>query len=390
MPIDYHGSSSPSFTRSRHSILSMKRDQVVYSLDNQTQDHELEAFQKNVTQMFHNLSLVESTELLSISWVSKLLDVFIFCQEQFRFIQSNNKTCLSKQPMEKAISDYFERSVKGLDVCNAIRDGIEQMRQWQKQLEIGLSVLKNKKDIGEAQLRRVKRALTDLTIEIVDIEKDSNMNVAQRHRSFNQKDLQHQQSKFTKQSRSLSCSVLRYWSASKQLQAIGNNIVLPKNSEIVATNGLILAVYTMSHVLSFVMWALVAAIPCQGRGLQAHFNTFKNFTWGVPITSLYERILEEYKKRDRRNSCGLLKEIHSIEMYVSYMNGFIIDSMRFPLRVEQEKEVKKRIEHLEIVYESVENGLGPLERQVREVFHRIIRCRIEGIGSVSRKHSSNR
>ncbi|PWA71951.1 hypothetical protein CTI12_AA275780 [Artemisia annua] len=70
--------------------------------------------------------------------------------------------------MEKLVSDYFEKSVKGLGVCNAIRDGIEQIRQ---------------------------------------------------------------------------------------LQAIGNNIVAPKNSEIIATNGLAVVVYTMSNVFLFVMWA---------------------------------------------------------------------------------------------------------------------------------------
>ncbi|GKD31271.1 BYPASS-related protein [Tanacetum coccineum] len=332
--------------------------------------------------MFHNLSLVESEELLSVSWLSKLLDVFLSCQEQFRVILSKNKSNMNKQALERSISDYFERSVKSLDVCNAIRDGIDQMRQWKRQLEIVMSVFATQKTLGEYQFQRAKRALKDLGIKIVDDEKESSSNLAQRNRSFNLKKLRHQESKCLKHSKSFSWSVSTSWSASKQLQAIGNSIVVPKSSDIIATNGLVLTVYTMSQVLNFVMWALVAAIPCQDRGLQPQSIISKNFAWGVPILSLQEKILEESKKRDRKNSCGLLKEIHGIEMFARYING--VDLIKFPLIKEHEEQVMKRFEELRIVFESLENGLDPLERQVRNVFHQIVRCRIEGIDLISR------
>ncbi|GKE66311.1 putative aquaporin PIP-type pTOM75-like protein isoform 1 [Tanacetum coccineum] len=211
--------------------------------------------------MFHNLSLVESEELLSVSWLSKLLDVFLSCQEQFRVILSKNKSNMNKQALERSISDYFERSVKSLDVCNAIRDGIDQM--W---------------------------AMEEAT-------RDS-------------------------------------------------------------------------------------AIPC--RIFNEVYNSVISFQklLGVPILSLQEKILEESKKRDRKNSCGLLKEIHGIEMFAHYINR--VDSFRFPIKEEHEEQVLKRFEELRIVFESLENGLDPLERQVRNVFHQIVRCRIEGIDLISR------
>ncbi|KAK6131048.1 hypothetical protein DH2020_035211 [Rehmannia glutinosa] len=335
-------------------ILSRRRDQI-HSMDPTHeatgQEVELEAFQRKVADRFHDLASANSDDLLSIPWLRKLLDAFLCCQEEFKVIIFNNKSYLNKPPMDRYISDFYERSVKALDVCNAIRDGIENIRQWQKQLEIVLCALDNQRNIGEGQIRRAKKALVDLTIGMLD-EKDSNT-TRDRNRS---------------------------WSAARQLQAISNNLVAPRANEIISTNGLNLAVFTMNYVLLFVMWALVAAIPCQDRGLQSHFYATKQFSWAVPILLLHERILEESKKRDRRNSCGLLREIHEIEKCARHLNE-LTDLVQFPLTEEKEREVKRRVEEVGIVYEAIKDGLDPLERQVREVFHRIVRSRTEGLDS---------
>ncbi|KAJ0939886.1 hypothetical protein HanRHA438_Chr02g0066381 [Helianthus annuus] len=351
MRTDYHGSSSPNVTNFGRSILSMKRDPVVHSIDPETpnQSTEVDAFQR----------------------------------QEFKAILFNNKS--AKQPLDKLVSDYYERSVKGLDVCNAIRDGIEQIRQWQKQLEIVLCALDYKKSLGEGQIRRAKKGLIDLAIGMLDEKDTSTANIAHRNRSFGRYQKDSQRVNSLKNFRSLSWSVSRSWSASKQLQAIGNNFFPPKANEIAATNGLALVVYTMSCVFLFVMWALVAAIPCQDRGLQSHFNIPKTFVWGAPILSLHERVLDEAKKRERRNSCGLLKEIFAIEKAANFMNE-LIDSIQFPIGVDKEEEVRKRANELRVVHGSLKIGLDPLEKQVREVFHRIVKSRTEGLDLIARGH----
>ena len=177
------------------------------------------------------------------------------------------------------------------------------------------------------------------------------------------------------------------WSASKQLQAIGNNLATPRASDITATNGLIVPVYTMTTVLLFVMWALVAAIPCQDRGLQVHFNVPRNYQWGGSLMSLHDRIIEESKKRERKNTCGLLKEIHQFEKSSRLMNE-LVDSVQFPLSEEKEMEVRERVEELGKLQEALKNGLDPFERKVREVFHRIVRSRTEGLDTVGKHHGS--
>ena len=80
------------------------------------------------------------------------------------------------------------------------------------------------------------------------------------------------------------------------------------------------------------------------------------------------------------NTCGLLKEIYGIEKSARYMNE-LIDSVQFPMGDEKEEEVRRRVEELGIVYGALKNGLDPLEKQVREVFHRIVKSRTEGLDS---------
>ncbi|KAI3966599.1 hypothetical protein MKX01_011397 [Papaver californicum] len=384
---DYQGSSAP-FASIGRSILSIRRDHFHMEtssnhshLEGQEQQ-ELDSFQKQVTERFLELSNVTGEDLLSLSWIRRLLDAFLCCQEEFRAIMFNNKVNMAKAPLDRHVNEFFERSVKALDVCNAIRDGIEQIRQWEKHLEIVLVALDpNQRMLGEGQFRRAKKALTDLAIGMLD-EKDSGSVLQHRNRSFGRNNTS-KDHRPAGHYRSLSWSVSRSWSAAKQLQAIGNNLAAPRGNEITATNGLVVPVYTMSSILLFVMWTLVAAIPCQDRGLQTHFAIPRQYTWAAPIMSLHERIIEESKRRDRRNANGLLKEIFTIEKSARHMTE-LADSVQFPLVDEKENEVRKSVTDLGQVCEGMKEGLDPLERQVREVFHRIVRSRTEGLDSLGR------
>nr|GMD55947.1 uncharacterized protein LOC109151388 [Ipomoea batatas] len=350
-----------------------------------------EDFQEHVAERLEDLSAADDDELLTIPWILKVLNVFLCCQDEFKSILLNNKAFLKKAPMERYVSEYFEKSVKGLDVFNVIRDGIERIRQWQKLLEIVVCALDNQRSLGEAQFRRAKKALIDLAICMLDNNNSSSSSSAnkasivaasQRNRSFGRNNAQKDQRSMA-QFRSLSWSVSQNWSAARQLQAMANsqNLVAPRSNEIVASNGFALAVFTMSYVLYFVMWALVAAIPCQDRGLHTHFYVANQFLWAAPLLSLHDRILEESKRKERKNSCGLLKEIHGIEKCARYINE-LTDMVQFPLSEEQEKEVKERVDELKLVCDTLKEQLDPLERHVREAFHRIVRCRVEGFDSM--------
>lgn len=391
MPSTDHQGSSVPFASFRRPILSLRSDQV-HSMepnqDSDARDSELESFQKQVCNRFHDLSAVTADEFLSAAWIQKLLDAFLSCQEEFRIILCNNRAHLSKTPLDKLISEFFEKSIKALDICNATRDGIEKIRLWQKHLEIVLSALNSRqRTIGEGQFRRARKALMDLALVMLD-EKEAGSVFSQRNRSFGRhntsKDHHHRQ---PGHARSLSWSVSRSWSAAKQLQSIANNLVPPRGNEIAATNGLAVPTFTMNYVLMFVLWTLVAAITCQDRGLQIHFSFPRQYSWGSPLLLLHDRIMDESKKRERRNSNGLLKEIYQMEKCIRQMTD-LVDSIQFPLSEEQREEVEKGVKELGIVFDACKNGVDPLEREVREVFRKIMSCRTEGLELLNRGSTS--
>ncbi|PKA58341.1 hypothetical protein AXF42_Ash013847 [Apostasia shenzhenica] len=386
---DFQGSSSP-FASIGRSILSIRRDQV-HSVDGDSAaEQELEAFQKHVADIFQDLAGAVD-EVLSLSWIRRLLDSFLICLEEFRVILFNSNAVVSRPPLDRLISDFFDRSVRALDICNAIRDGIEQIRRWQKHLEIVLVALDPIHGaVGDGQIRRAKKALADLSILMLD-EKDGGSGgsiLAHRNRSFggHSKD-NHNGRSGGSHFRSHSWSVSRSWSAARQLQAIGNNLTAPRGNEISATNGLAVPVFTMNTLLLFVMWTLVAAIPCQDRGLQTHFSISRSFHWAVPILSLHERILDELKKKDRKNSCGMLMEINQTEKSTRHL-AELLDAIQLPLPEERETEMKQGLLEVAKVCDVLKDELDPLERQVREVFHRIVRSRTEGLEALGKAHSS--
>ncbi|KAL4580824.1 hypothetical protein LXL04_017028 [Taraxacum kok-saghyz] len=349
-------------------------------------DRELESFQEQVFTQFHTLSSSSSPdELLSIFWISKLLDAFITCHEHFKIILLNNFETLSKPPLDKLLTDFFDRSIKALDICNAVRDGIEKVRLWGKHLAIVSSAFdaKQRNVIGEGQFRRARKALTDLAIVMLDDHKESGSVFSHRNRSFGRpnkgKDLNNRKHGH---SRSLSWSVPNSWSASKQLQSMSNSLIPPKSNEINGNYSLANCVFTMGFVLMFVLYTVVAAIPCQDRGL-FNFSIPRNFTWSTPLILIQTRILEESRKRERKNSPGLLTEIHQMEKSINLISDLVDSVSQFPLTEEQQKEVKDGVEELTVVCDLCKNGLDGLDRQLREVFRKIMYCRTEALGTLT-------
>ncbi|KQJ85451.1 uncharacterized protein LOC100830576 [Brachypodium distachyon] len=428
MPATDSTSSPATHTSFGRSLLSLRhRDHQIHHAP-PTPDHntthasssaaaEIDAFQHHAADLLLDLLPSGSSagpvpEILSLAWTRHLLDSFLVCLEEFRSLLFASPS-LARPPLDRLLSDFFDRAVKALDLCNALRDGLDLLRQWRKHLAIAAAALSPHADdpsapLGQAQIRRARKALTDLTILMLD-DKDTSVGAGHRNRSFGlgsstarggggdaQARGHHRRSSSGGSSggsgsgshfRSLSWSVSRSWSASRQLQAIGGNLPVPRAHDVAATGGLASAVYTMGSVLFVVAWALVAAIPCQDRGLQAHFAAPRSFPWAGPVTALYERVLEESKKKDRKHSCGLLKEIHQVERCSRQLME-ITDAAQFPLDEEKDAEVREAALELVQVCETLKDGLDPLERQVREMFHRIVRTRTEILDSLSRPHTT--
>ncbi|CAA2980805.1 uncharacterized protein LOC111398555 [Olea europaea subsp. europaea] len=393
--------------------ISIRRNQVV-AMENHDQELEdLELFQKHVADRFSYIystsSAVASTTasngtdpssaasdspsaalesftppLLSISWFRNLLDTYLCCEAEFKavLVMGRDPTQFTKTPLDKLIPDLLDRSVKALDICNAVTHGIELVRHWQKLAEIAVTALQQN-PIGEGQVRRAKKALTALLSSMVLDDKE-NLNTSnhgkstERTWSFGRRggggSVNSNKDRSTGNFRSLSSSVAKQWSAAKQIQAMSSNLAAPRGGE---STGLAMPVYIMSTVLVFVMWALVAAIPCQERtGLLTHFVVPKQSGWAQPMIGLQEKIGEEWKKKEKKGNSGLLEELQKMEKVSQSLVDFA-DSFQFPLEEEKSAEVAMQVEELAEICRKMEEGLMPLQQQVREVFHRIVRSRAE-------------
>ncbi|XP_065011050.1 protein BYPASS1-LIKE-like [Musa acuminata AAA Group] len=399
MPVSvYQGfpsSSSVSFVFLGRSIRSIRADSVrrmnAHHHMATAEQQELCAFQRCVADHFMDLSAVGADGLLSLSWVHKLLHAFLVCHEEFRALLVDRWALIALPPLEHLIADFSDRAVKALDICNAARDGVNQLRRLLAQLEIVVAALgpaaasTSRRRIGEGQLRRSRKALGEVAVVLDD--KDAGSILSHSNRSFvrsGNADPFSSPSGGRRSShfRSTSSTVSRSWSAARQLQAIGSNTTAPRGHEVDASAGLAVPIYTMTAVLLFSMHSLVAAIPCRDRGLQAHFSVPRTFPWSAPIVSLHMRIMEESKKKDRRNSAGLLKEIQQIERCTHQLSE-LLDTIQLPMSEEEEKEVRQRVGELSEVCDALKDGLDPLERQVREVFLRIVRSHTESLDCLS-------
>ncbi|GAA0144612.1 hypothetical protein Leryth_008934 [Lithospermum erythrorhizon] len=379
--------------------ISIRRNQVS-SMEHDQENENIELFSKHVVDYFADLlpSHTSSTtnadpsstslespapdlhpDLLSICWFQNLLDIFLCCEAEFKaaVVMGRDPLHFGKPPLDRLIPELLDRAVKALDVCNAVSSGLDLTRQWQKLAQIAVSSLEQK-PIGEGQVRRARKALNNLLTSMMLDDRDGNYHGKGTDRSWS----------FGRRGgggaskndrtggsfRPLSCSVAKSWSAAKQVQAMSSNLVAPKAAE---QTGLASPVYIMSTVMVFVMWSLVAAIPCQERtGLQTHLNVPRQLEWAKPITVLQEKIGEEWKKKEKRGAAGVLDEIKKMEKLAKSLVEFA-DSFNFPLEEEKVVEVAEMVAELAEVCQKMEEGLPALQLQVREVFHRIVRSRSE-------------
>ncbi|VAH39519.1 unnamed protein product [Triticum turgidum subsp. durum] len=321
-------------------------------------------------------------EILSIAWTGQLINSFLICLEEFRAMLLGFP--FTRPPHSNLVNDFSERTVIALDLCNALRGGVDLLSQCRKHLAITAAALASTPGapLGEGQIRRARKALTELTILMLE---DNEANGGQRNRSFGracnsmddggqQKDRGHHRSSSGSHFRSLSSSVSRSCSASRQLRAIVGHLPMHRAND--ATRQFAAAVYTMGIMLFITTWVLAAAIPCQDRILQVPFDVPNNFPWSGPVKTLYGRIIEESKKKERTHSCGLLKEIHQMER-LSRQLMETTDVAQFPLGEKKEAEMREAAKELVEMCQTLKDGLDPLERQVREMFHRIAHTRTE-------------
>ncbi|KAL8150413.1 hypothetical protein V2J09_020221 [Rumex salicifolius] len=354
---------------------SIRRNQVA-SADAEDFDF----FQRKVSDLFPSPA-VDTDVFMSIDWLRKLLDAFLSCEDEFKatLFVNRDPSFILKSPLDRLIPELLDRTVKSLDICNAITHGVDSVRFSQKHAEIAVAALQER-PFTDGQIRRAKKSLATVLSSIANDEKESHgSKLTERSRSFGRRgEGSTTKARHVTNFRSLSWSVSKNWSAAKQIQAITSNLYLPRGAD---STGLATPVYIMSVVLSFIMWVMVTAIPCQERaGIGAHGPVPKQPFWANGMSGLQDKIVEKWRKKEKKGAvggpAGLMDEVSKVEKTAQSLAD-CLSRFRFPMDENEEDEVANRVADLAEVCARMDNGLGPLHRQIREVFHRIARSRIE-------------
>ncbi|KAK1367545.1 hypothetical protein POM88_033637 [Heracleum sosnowskyi] len=361
--------------------ISIRRNQVTSMEGNHDQElEEIELFQKHVADRLAELasSTDDSNAFLSIAWFRTLIDALLCCESEFKavLILDRDPTHFVKPPLDRVGPELQDRCVKALDICNAITYAIDLVHYWQQLAEIAVTSLEQR-PIGDGQIARAKKVLSALLMFIADDNKEQTKST-ERSWSFGRRGsgstVSKDKDRGGKSFRYMNLAFNKSWSAAKEIQAMSANLVEPRGKEV---NGLAMPVYVMSSVLVFSMWALVAAFPCQERnGLLTHFPVAKNLIWAQSLISLQEKIGEEWKKKEKKAKVGLLEEVQRMEKVATSLVEFA-DAFKFPVEEEKLKEVEEQVKELSEICKKLEEDLAPLQQQIREVFHRLVRSRGE-------------
>ncbi|KAK1320463.1 hypothetical protein QJS10_CPA03g01966 [Acorus calamus] len=355
--------------------MSIRRNQVA-SMDDPNHNgagsggqEDLALFQKNLTDRLLFLHGDEDSggggeTLLTLPWFRKLLDAFLSSVEEFKVAVSPSIH------HDRPISEFLDRAVKALDVCNAVSDAVDSVRLLHRQAEIAVSAL-DRTVLLEGQFVRARRAMSRLLLSMAPDDRDGSR-AAERNWSFGRSRVASTSSQERRSGgyylRSVSSGVGRTWSAGKHVQAMSANLYAPR--------GGIAAVDAAAYAMSSFMDRGPVSLACPPRHL----------SWSGPLIGLQEKITDEWRKREKKgssagqaSSLGLLVEVQRLEKCARGLVSSDRDRM---------DEIGAFVDELSEACGGLDEGLLPLQGQVREVFHRILWCRKELLDCLNQVHRS--
>ncbi|GJN18774.1 hypothetical protein PR202_gb05972 [Eleusine coracana subsp. coracana] len=397
-------------------MLSFRRSATAVASFDPAQDDELlalDGLQSHVADRLAALLIhaqAAQGPVLSLGFLSKLLDAVSSSSDAcFRDILSLAPVAaaLSRPPADRLAADLLDRAVKTLDVLNSASLTLASLRGAHRAALAAASCLLLHPAApcnSRAQFARARRAIA----RIIAADDNSSSSSSNNNKS------QSQRGGGNSTMRALSLSVSRNWSAGRSMNAMAAHLAPPPpmhqmhQAAAGAGCGLGLALYTMSSVLVFAMWALVAAVPCQDRASAAISPPVappKQAQWAGSMAALQDRIADEWKRRDKSRyhgsssssamtptgAGGLLAEMQAVERAARDLNSLLEEIAEEDDAEETQRceVVRERAEELAAACRALEEGLAPLERQLRAVFHRVVAFRADLVRSIDNSARTN-
>ncbi|GLJ17448.1 hypothetical protein SUGI_0303780 [Cryptomeria japonica] len=280
--------------------------------------------------------LHEFGNYLSAGWLQKALEMCLSMHREVQQIFPQIRQAVQRQN-SKWMDETLDDTVKLLDVCNALREYMRDIKQYQEKLHLVIHMLNG--PIGPWQLGRARIALGSLC-------------------ELPAKATEPPQNK----SRLENCSsVLRRMGGKLAAPCAGGELVEPIHAAMDLT---VFVCDLLLVALSFRSRRSLP-LPCSGHS-----------TWGGALQALQLKVKEEVdKRRNKGIVCVLLDELFAVESASQSVNDLLkrfLNSKSVPLKEAQDLELRQSVVCLKNCVAELEDGMAFIESQINELFEVII------------------
>lgn len=329
------------------------------------QSSALQEFETRLTERLEELKLSgESKGFLSLDLLLHAMSVILATHSNVERLIPESQLSLSQQVDNSWVDEYFDDSAKLLDVCNALKEGITEVENYQMLVQLALHNLESSIESGnDGRYVRAKNALTEFEEAMkkkeamLKKEAESNQDVPK--------------SKLEK--------------CSSMLRTMGEKLLSPKGPEAVKANGFLNAVYGFKVTAIFLCGLVVTALACKQRWPSTTVLVAKQYKWSEALISLQLRVKEVTDEMEN-GSIAQLEELHNVDASVrglhEFLNGHLTDN-NFLITQEEIAEMKVMLEELRKHSSDLGIGLVPLEIQVNELFRMLISSRLALLDTIS-------
>ncbi|MCO5602060.1 hypothetical protein L7F22_056187 [Adiantum nelumboides] len=356
-----------------------------------------EAFESNLAQRLSSLSPADDSPSVNLVSLKQFLHVLLTTQADLRPIIPTQQYPLS-QPLVRTMEEFLERSIKVLDVCRAIKEQISDVESSQGMLQAVISGLsaKNGVVLPIGQVVRARKALAELLLRM-EVERGQEPSV-QLYRSFRFRCRENGAGDLgpdaPRRRRSWHCgshlSGLSSGSSSlaslpsRQMQAIGFVLTIPRMTAGDVEECLCAAIYALNVISVFFLGTLTSSLPSLNRVYVPSFTHPRSFSWAPPLSHLQEKVQEELKWRGKKNhSYAGMWELDQIAIIVRRLYELTEDD-NCVLGDKAREEIKNLVKQLKQHVEELDRDLTQINTHLMDFYDSIISSRMEILDMLSK------
>lgn len=329
---------------------------------------------------------MEGIPFITLSSLTQAMAVVLLTEEDLRTLIPP-----PAQAQITLITEFLERSIKLIDVCNAIIEQISEVQQWNTLLEVVIQSLGDSKgSFNAGHIRRAKKAMGELHCLWGAAEGQEEMaGHVHPHLHPSLRVTPHRcagESQISNQLETLTLNRPKRWLSrngntgslfepARQLRAVASGLVAPKWSGGDVDESFGAAVHALNIISVFFLSTTMAALPNSGKSSTITINHPGSFLWVSYFLSMQEKVQDEVRK-GKRTKNGNLWELGQIFSIIKRLTEVTEPAHEFPLPEDVREEIRNLVKQLRQYVEELDRDLQCLHDQMAELHNRLRSSRV--------------